>query len=103
LKSGKGAAQGASQSRFGKALVVAQVALSLLLLVGAGRFVRTLIDFESLPSRYDPENGLLVRTDISATGYAGRPGSARLREVEEKVKAVPGVKAASFSLFVFNQ
>jgi predicted permease len=103
LKSGKGAVQGASQSRFGKALVVAQVALSLLLLVGAGLFVRTLINLRSLPSGYDQENVLLIRTDISATGYAGVQVSAILREVEEKVKAVPGVKAASFSLFVFNQ
>jgi predicted permease len=103
LKSGKGDAQGASQSRFGKALVVAQVALSLLLLVGAGLFVRTLINLRSLPSGYDQENVLLIRTDISATGYAGVQGGAILREVEEKVKAVPGVKAASFSLFVFNQ
>src|SRR5262245_27705119 len=103
LKGGKGAAQGASQSRFGKALVVAQVALSLLLLVGAGLFVRTLISLQSLPSGYDQENVLLVSTDITATGYQGGQRSALLREVEEKVKAVPGVQATSFSLVVFNQ
>ena len=103
LKGGKGAAQGASQSRFGKALVVAQVALSLLLLIGAGLFVRTLINLQSLPSGYDQENVLLVSTDITATGYQGVQRSALLREVEEKVKAVPGVQATSFSLVVFKQ
>jgi predicted permease len=103
LKGGKSAAQGASQSRFGKALVVAQVALSLLLLVGAGLFVRTLINLRSLPSGYDQENVLLVSADIAATGYQGVQRSALLREVEEKVKALPGVRAASFSMVVFNQ
>src|SRR5499426_811318 len=103
LKSGKDAAQGASQSRFGKALVVAQVALSLLLLVGAGLFVRTLINLQSLPSGFDQENVLLISTDITVTGYQGGQRSALLREVEEKVKAVPGVQATSFSLVVFNQ
>jgi len=103
LKDGKGAAQGASQSRFGKALVVAQVALSLLLLVGAGLFVRTLINLRSLPSGYDQENVLLVSADIAAIGYQGVQRSALLREVEEKVKTLPGVRAASFSLVVFNQ
>src|SRR5262245_47507241 len=96
LKGGKGAAQGASQSRFGKALVVAQVTLSLMLLVGAGLFVRTLINLQSLPSGYDQENVLLVSTDITAAGYQGANRSALLREVEEKVKAIPGVQAASF-------
>jgi predicted permease len=103
LKGGKGAAQAKSQSRFGKALVVAQVALSLVLLVGAGLFVRTLINLQSLPSGFDQENVLLLSADITSTGYQGFQRSALLREVEEKVKAVPGVQAASFSLVVFNQ
>src|SRR5215475_9354741 len=103
LKGGKGAAQGVSQGRFGKALVVAQVALSLLLLVGAGLFVRTLINLQNLPSGFNQENVLLVSTDITAAGYQGNQLSALVREVEEKVKAVPGVQAASFSMVVFNQ
>src|SRR5262245_481715 len=79
LKGGKGAAQARSQSRFGKALVVAQVALSLLLLVGAGLFVRSLINLQRLPSGYDQGNVLLIRTDISATGYQGVHSIALLR------------------------
>jgi predicted permease len=103
LKGGKGETQSVSRSRFGKALVVAQVALSFLLLVGAGLFVRTLINLQSLPSGYDQENVTLLSTDITAAGYQGVQRSALLREVEEKVKAVPGVQAASFSMVVFNQ
>src|SRR5262245_53101549 len=103
LKGGKGASQGAAQSRFGKALVVAQVTLSLLLLIGAGLFVRTLINLRSLPSGFNQENALLVSTDITTVGYQGVQLSALVREVEEKVKAVPGVQAASFATVVFNQ
>jgi predicted permease len=103
LKGGKGAAQSTSQSRFSKALVVTQVALSLLLLVGAGLFVRTLINLQNLPSGFNQENVLLFSTDITTTGYQGTNRIALLREVEEKVKAIPGIQAASFALVIFNQ
>jgi predicted permease len=101
LKGGK--ANTTSQSRFGKALVVAQVAPSLLLLVGAGLFLRTLINLQSLPSGFNQENVLLFSTDTAATGYKGANHSAMLREVEEKLKAIPGIQAASFLGYVFTQ
>ncbi len=103
LKGGKGAAQLTSRSRFGKALVVAQVALSLLLLVGAGLFVRTLINLQNLPSGFNQQNVMLFYVDTTTTGYKGDQLSAMLREVEERVKAAPGVQAASFSAYFFNQ
>ncbi|HZF41248.1 MAG TPA: ABC transporter permease [Blastocatellia bacterium] len=103
LKSGKGAAQSTSRSRFGKALVVAQVALSLLLLVGAGLFVRTLINLQNLPSGFNQQNVMLFYVDTTTTDYKGAQLTALLREVEEKVKATPGVQAASFSAYFFNQ
>jgi predicted permease len=103
LKGGKGAAQAASRSRFGKALVVAQVALSLLLLVGAGLFVRTLINLQNLPSGFNQQNVMLFYVDTTTTGYEGDQLNALLREVEERVKATPGVQAASFSAYFFNQ
>jgi predicted permease len=103
LKGGKGAAQAASQSPFGKALVVAQVALSLLLLVGAGLFVRTLINLQNVPTGFNQQNVMLFQVDTATTGFKGAQFAPLLREVEEKVKAVPGVQAASFSSYIFNQ
>jgi predicted permease len=103
LKSGKGSAQAASQSLFGGALVVAQVALSLVLLVGAGLFVRTLINLQNLPTGFNQENVVLFRLYTFMLGYERAQFAPLLREVEEKVKAVPGVQAASFSAYVFNQ
>jgi predicted permease len=104
LKGGRGAAQASSQSLFGKLLVVGQVALSLLLLVGAGLFVRTLINLQNVPTGFDQQNVLLFQVDTSTSGYADEARRVALfRQVEERVKTVPGVQAASFAFLVFNQ
>jgi predicted permease len=89
----------------GKVFVAAQVALSLLLLVGAGLFVRTLINLQRVPSGFNQENAILFKVDTSATGLKDTDPRlpALLRDVEEKVKAIPGVQAASFAFFTFNQ
>ena len=103
LKGGKTGS--ALKNPLGKAFVVAQVALSLLLLVGAGLFVRTLINLQSIPSGFNQENAVLFKVDTSTAGYQGDDPRlpALLREVEDKVKAVPGVQSASFAFIVFNQ
>jgi predicted permease len=104
LKGGRGSVQASSQSPLGKALVVAQVALSLVLLIGAGLFVRTLVNLQNVPTGFNQDNALLFKIDTATTGYPEGPRRAGLfREVEEKVKTVPGVQAASFAFMVFNQ
>jgi predicted permease len=104
LKGGKGAAQGTVQSPFGKALVVAQVALSLLLLVGAGLFVRTLINLQNVTTGFNQQNALLFQVDTATSGVKEGPQLvALMRDVEEKVKTIPGVQAASFAFITFNQ
>jgi predicted permease len=103
LKGGKTGT--ALRNPLGKAFVVGQVALSLLLLVAAGLFVRTLINLQSIPTGFNQENVLLLQVDTSATGL--KPDdpkfAAMLKETEEKVKGVPGVQAASFAFSVFSQ
>jgi predicted permease len=103
LKGGK--TLNALRNPLGKAFVVAQVALSLLLLVGAGLFVRTLINLQNIPSGFKQENAMLFMIDTSAKGYKADdprlPGM--LSEVEQKVKQVPGVQAAAFAFVTFNQ
>jgi predicted permease len=86
-------------------LVIGQVALSLLLLVGAGLFVRTLINLQNIPTGFNEENVMLFDVDTSAPGIKIEdPRFAKmLTDVEAKVKAVPGVSASSFSFFVFHQ
>ena len=95
----------ALRNPLGKTFVIAQVALSLLLLVGAGLFVRTLINLQSIPTGFNQENAMLFQVDTSATGYKQddpRLG-ALLSDVENNVRAIPGVQAASFASYTFNQ
>jgi len=103
LKGGKTVS--ALRNPLGKAFVVAQVALSLLLLVGAGLFTRTLIKLQSIPSGFNQENAILFKVDTSATGYKDDDPRlpAMLREAEDKVREIPGVQAAAFAFFVFHQ
>jgi predicted permease len=103
LKGGKTTA--GLRNPLGKTFVVAQVALSLLLLVGAGLFVRTLINLQNIPSGFKQENAMLFMIDTSATGYKIEDPRlpAMLSDVEQKVKQVPGVQAAAFAFVTFNQ
>jgi predicted permease len=105
LRGGKGTTRATLQNPLGKALVVGQVALSLLLLVGAGLFGRTLMNLQSLPSGFNQKNVMLFKLDTSTAGFKSTDERlpALLNAVESRVKAVPGVQAASFSFFVFNQ
>ncbi|HSE30847.1 MAG TPA: ABC transporter permease [Pyrinomonadaceae bacterium] len=105
LKGGKTGSLGVFQSPIGKLLVISQVALSLVLLVGAGLFVRTLANLQSLPSGFKEENVVRFEVDPSATGYKGDDPKlpALFHDIEENVKRVPGVDAAAFSFFVFHQ
>jgi len=105
LKAGKSTTLSPLKNPLGKAFVVAQVALSLLLLVGAGLFVRTLINLQSIPSGFNQENAMLLQVDTSATGFKSEDPKlpALLNEVEEKVRAIPNVQAASFAFFIFHQ
>ena len=103
LKDGKGRLQGTSQSSIGKALVVAQVALSLMLMVGAGLFVRTLINLQDIPTGFNVKNAILFQIDSATSGYKGAQLSNLLVEVEDRVRRIPGVEAAAFSFVTFNQ
>jgi predicted permease len=97
LKESARSAVGGARLGLGKALVVAQVALSLLLLIGAGLFVRSLAKLKSLDAGIDQENVLLVSTDPRMIGYQGRQIADLYQGALERIKAIPGVRSASLS------
>jgi len=80
-----------------KALVVGQVALALLLLVGAGLFVRTLQHLGSVDLGFRPERTVVVDIDPSRNGYKGQ----RLRDFYERLRAevqrVPGIRSVALA------
>ncbi|HEV2861040.1 MAG TPA: ABC transporter permease [Pyrinomonadaceae bacterium] len=86
-----------SLSRFGKSLVVAQVAVSLLLLAGAGLFIRTLYNLHSVELGFNPENLLLFKIDPRLKGYKGEEVGRLYEQMIERFEAVPGVRSATLS------
>ncbi len=102
LKSGRGAA-GAGKSPLAKVLVVSQVALSLVLMVGACLFIRTLVNLNHIDAGFNKGNVLRLDIDSAVTGYNGDDPrlKAMFRQIEDRVDALPGVQAASFSAFTF--
>jgi len=97
LKDDASYASGGSRFGLGKALVIAQVALSLLLLICAGLFVRSLGKLKSLDAGFNKENVLLVFADPKMIGYQGRQIAELSQRLLERIKAIPGVRSASFA------
>jgi predicted permease len=90
-------AGGGSRFELRKILVVAQVALSLLLLVGAGLFVRTLQNLQELDLGFRADKVLLLSIDPGLNGY--QPDQTRnfYAQLIERVKTLPGVQSASLA------
>jgi predicted permease len=87
----------ASRSRLSRALVVAQVALSLLLLTGAGLFVRTLRNLQQVNTGFEAQNLLLFRVDPRLSGHQSEQIPPLYQRLFARLEAVPGVQAVSFS------
>jgi predicted permease len=97
LKEEATAVVGGSSVRFRKALVVAQVALSLLLLVGAGLFARSLYNLRRLDLGFSPERLLAFTVDPALNGYDQTRVREAFRRIEQELAALPGVAAVSAS------
>ena len=81
----------------GKMLVASQVALSLVLLIGAGLMLKTFAKLATLDTGFDKNQVLLIRVDPR---YASVPLDRRLplyEELQRRLAAVPGVRSASFA------
>jgi len=86
-----------ARSRFGKSLVVAQVALSLLLLIGAGLFVRTLHNLKQADVGFQHDGVLTLRVNPAGTAYQGARLTNLWKDVLARVERLPGVRSASLS------
>src|SRR5689334_1786019 len=95
----RGAAAGGL--RMGKALAVMQVAASLVLLTAAVLFVRTLHTLKSQDLGLDREHVLLVWTAPMQTGRTGAMVAPLFEKTRDRLRAVPGVVAASASVYGF--
>jgi predicted permease len=92
-----GPGPGAVGWRRGKPLVAAQVALSILLLLGAGLFARTLWNLGDVTLGFEPDRLLLFTIDLPASEYDGDRRLTALRELRDRIAAVSGVERATLS------
>jgi macrolide transport system ATP-binding/permease protein len=92
---------GQSHSRIGlslsRALVVSQIALSLLILVAAGLFVRTLANLQSVELGFNKENLLLFRLNARQAGHRDPEIASFYGELQRQFRAIPGVRSVSLS------
>jgi len=95
LKDDAGAG-GNRRSRLRGALVVAQVALSLVLLVAAGLFIRSLQRVQVLGPGFETERAVALSIDLGLQGYEEARGREFYRQLIARVEALPGVRAASY-------
>jgi predicted permease len=101
LKEESGTASGGrSKARLSSILVVAQIAMSLLLLVCAGLFIRSFRLAESFNPGFNPRNVLLDSYDLGGIGYDQKSGAEFHRELFAKLQALPGVQSAALGTWV---
>ncbi|MGC1382750.1 MAG: ABC transporter permease [Candidatus Acidiferrales bacterium] len=102
LKEGSGISQNISRGdgrwfSVSNALVVAQFALAIVVLVGAGLLVRTLQNLRAVDLGFDAHNLIIFEIDAGLAGYKGPQVDALYRDLRERLADTPGVKSASYS------
>jgi putative ABC transport system permease protein len=101
LKAG-GRSGGASTGhhRFRNALVVAQVAVSLLLLACAGFFIRSLQNSAHVDMGFRVDHTLLMSMNVGLQGYKEERGQQFFKQLTERVRSLPGVRDAAIATYI---
>jgi len=106
LKDGRGSSSASSRGALTRSLIVGQVALSVLLLVVAGLFIRSLIHLYDVDTGFDKHNVFVFTLDSSTANLPHGPDEIRSvhlqEQIEDQVRAIPGVQSDSFAFFAFN-
>jgi predicted permease len=99
LKIIKGDASGraSSRTRLRSIFVCTQVALSLVLLIAAGLFIRSLQQAQRIDVGFETEHQLLMSFDLGLQGYSRERGKGFLQQLEQRVAGLPGVQSVTFA------
>jgi predicted permease len=101
LKEESGSASGGrSKARLSSILVVAQIAMSLVLLVCAGLFIRSLRLAQKFDPGFNPHNVLLDSYDLGGVGYDQKSGTEFDRELFAKLQVLPGIQSVALADWV---
>jgi predicted permease len=90
----------ASHHRFRNALVVSQVAVSLLLLACAGFFIRSLQNSAHVDMGFRVDHTLMMSVDLGLQGYNEERGQQFFKQLTERVRSVAGVRDAAVSAYI---
>lgn len=98
IKEESGSTGGAHSRRWLRSsLVVAQVSLSLVLLIGAGLSVRSMRNAHNIDPGFDSKGVVVAQADPRLQGYDDVRGAAFYKQLRERVLALPGVQAAGYA------
>lgn len=97
LKDSGRSSSAVSRSFLSRSLVVAQVAISLLLLIGAGLFVRTLVNLQRVEPGFNARNLLIFSVNPNFIGYKDERLTNLYKQMFDRLEAVPGVRSVTFS------
>jgi len=92
---GRGSSSGPRRQLARNALVAAQVAGSLVLLIVAGLFVRSLSKAQKINLGFNPDHVLNLSVDVEQIGYKEIRGREVYREIESRIRALPGVESVA--------
>jgi putative ABC transport system permease protein len=94
---GRQTGEGTGRGRLRSILVVAEVALAVVALIGAGLFVRSLSNAITMDPGFDSKNILTLNLDVSLQGYTPERGQEFYRQLLERVQGITGVQAATLT------
>jgi predicted permease len=98
LKEDTGSASGGlRKARLASGLVVAQISLSLLLLVCAGLFIRSFMSAQQINPGFNSHNVLIASYDLFTAGYSEASGAEFDRQLVTKLGALPGIQSVALS------
>ncbi|WP_224361021.1 ABC transporter permease [Hyalangium versicolor] len=98
MREGDRGTAGHGSGRVRAVLVVSQVALALVLLVGAGLFLRSFVELQKVDAGFDPQGVLTTRLSLPQERYGeASKRAATLQEILSRAQAVPGVEAAGLA------
>jgi predicted permease len=88
-----------SRSRLGKVLIISRMAVSLVLLIGAGLLTRSLENLKNLYPGFNRENVLLFTIHPMTVGYKDAQAALLYKHLLDQVGGIPGVRSATFSFY----
>jgi putative ABC transport system permease protein len=100
-ETGRGASAGLERNRMRQILVVSEVALTLVIVIGAGLMLQTLQRLQAVDPGFNPENVLTVRMNLPDAKYENsQKQQAFIRTLLERVSGLPGVTSAATTSFL---